>query len=425
LDQDYSKPLPLENKEFSESENLYLDIFNASSQFMYFFYVDSSLILREINNRYIELLKVPRTEIIGNHISEIFPSKLYTSVIEKHIIDALAGKTANRELWIHGEERSIYMSINATGRKDNEGNTVGAVIMGFDMTEQKLAEESLVKSDEFHKEIQSLAKLGGWEVFIESGKINLSDEMFQIFKFNRDDFDGKFSTLINYIHEDDRERLSESRNKALQSGKPYIFDYRIITTQGDTRHLKGHARVIKDENNNPVKFIGASLDVTSEKLTELALIENQKLLKEAQNIANLGFWDFDFMTQRLKWSDEAYEIFQLPPEEYLATTKDYVKRIHSDDMERATKDFENTLRNGEPLDHEYRIVRPDGSIRHIYVRAELKLNARNESEKLFGTILDITDLKQTEYALKRTEALLRRYFDADLIGMAITSADRR
>ncbi|MEB3336976.1 MAG: EAL domain-containing protein, partial [Leptolyngbyaceae bacterium] len=83
------------------------------------------------------------------------------------------------------------------------------------------------------------------------------------------------------------------------------------------------------------------------------------------------------------------------------------QKIHSDDLEAIQRAFEEALHEGKPYEFDYRIVRPDGSIRHVSAKGQPTLDADGKAVRLFGTVLDITDRKQKEEELKRSEAQLR------------------
>jgi diguanylate cyclase (GGDEF)-like protein/PAS domain S-box-containing protein len=102
---------------------------------------------------------------------------------------------------------------------------------------------------------------------------------------------------------------------------------------------------------------------------EEALRESEASLAEAQRIAHVGHWDFDWITNKLYWSDEIYRIFGVTKEEYEGTFKDYFARIHPEDRQLLDKIGEELLEGG-PVPLEHRIVRPDGEVRVVQLRVQ-------------------------------------------------------
>ena len=111
---------------------------------------------------------------------------------------------------------------------------------------------------------------------------------------------------------------------------------------------------------------------------EEALRESEASLAEAQRIAHVGHWDFDWTTNELYWSDEIYRIFGVTKEESEGTFKDYFSRIHPEDRELLDKIGEDLLEAG-PVPLEHRIVRPDGEVRFVQLRVQFVFD---ESQKV-------------------------------------------
>ena len=102
---------------------------------------------------------------------------------------------------------------------------------------------------------------------------------------------------------------------------------------------------------------------------EEALRDSEASLAEAQRIAHVGHWDYDWLRNRLRWSDEIYRIFGVTKEESEGTFRDYFARIHPDDRELLDKAGEQLLEGG-PVPLEHRIVRPDGEVRFVQLRVQ-------------------------------------------------------
>jgi len=105
-------------------------------------------------------------------------------------------------------------------------------------------------------------------------------------------------------------------------------------------------------------------------------------------------------------SEEDYRIFGFDPQDGLPTREAVFQRIHPDDRDRWKENFEKSLREKVDSSAEYRIVLPDGTVKHIFTVRHAVLNAAGQLEKWVGTSVDITERKRTEEALRRSEAYL-------------------
>ncbi len=148
-----------------------------------------------------------------------------------------------------------------------------------------------------------------------------------------------------------------------------------------------------------------TLEVRVEERTQELKTKEAKL-QEAQKLAHLGNWEFDLKTDRLAWSEEVFRIFGLDPELPEPTLLEYRKQIYSDDLELWLERVEKIIQLGKPCEFELRILRSDGALRYIFVKAQAIYNAGNVI-KLFGTLQEITERKLAEDALRLSEGQLR------------------
>ncbi len=131
-------------------------------------------------------------------------------------------------------------------------------------------------------------------------------------------------------------------------------------------------------------------------------LEASKLgLAKAQQIANLGNWDWNITNNSIHWSDQVYRIFQINPNTIELTRDAFFNRVHPDDRDELIKSFKVSLDNQAPSNIEYRILLEDGNVRYLHHQAEISLNRDNAPVKLSGTIQDISDRKLAEEKIRR------------------------
>jgi formate hydrogenlyase transcriptional activator len=179
-----------------------------------------------------------------------------------------------------------------------------------------------------------------------------------------------------------------------------IFESEIVNKSGSTIPVEIDASFIKIEDEEYICFYVH--DIIERKRVEQLLRKSESNLAEAQRLAQLGSWEWDIVTNDLFWSDEIYRIFGLAPREFGATYEAFLEAVHPDDREYVIKSVDESLKDtNKPYNIEHRVVRKDGGERIVNERGEVTFNSEGRAIKMVGTVLDITDQKRTEEALRK------------------------
>ena len=164
------------------------------------------------------------------------------------------------------------------------------------------------------------------------------------------------------------------------------------------------AYVDLDEEHEYVLAIAR--DVTEQRKRERELRRNKEFLEKTQEIANIGGWDYDSRSDRLRWTDEVYRIHGLDTE-FDPTVEATLKFYHEDDRQRIRDAFEQLRTAGESYDLELRIVRTDGEVRWVRSQGE-PWYENGEVAGARGTFQDITERKERERELRESKAVLEK-----------------
>lgn len=139
-----------------------------------------------------------------------------------------------------------------------------------------------------------------------------------------------------------------------------------------------------------------------------ALGEIKVSLAEAQHIAHVGSWDLDLVNDSLWMSEELYRIFGIKPDASQMTLGKVLQSFHPGDRESAAASINETITNSNPLDIEYRVLRPDGLQRIVHTRGAVVSSDRGRPMRMVGTVQDVTERREMEETLKAHAEELER-----------------
>ena len=155
---------------------------------------------------------------------------------------------------------------------------------------------------------------------------------------------------------------------------------------------------VHDEGGRLTNFVGVQNDVTGRRRIEEALKGSEDRLRLAVEATGLGTWDFDPVTQELRWDERCRAMFGLPPEAGV----DYgvfLAGLHPDDRERVDEEVRRALdpEGGGEYDVEYRTVGlRDGIERWVSARGQAYFDETGRAVRFIGTVLDVTERKRAE-----------------------------
>ncbi len=158
-------------------------------------------------------------------------------------------------------------------------------------------------------------------------------------------------------------------------------------------------------------------DISQRQRFEDVLKEKESSLRAAQAMAHLGNWNWDIRTGAEDWSDEQFRIFGYEPQAITPSYDAFINAVHADDRDRVLTAVNAALNLDHPYDTECRIVRPDGDVRVVHCRGEVFRDDTGRPLRLAGTILDVTEQKRAEEALRESERVHKTLL-SNLSGMA-------
>jgi PAS domain S-box-containing protein len=159
------------------------------------------------------------------------------------------------------------------------------------------------------------------------------------------------------------------------------------------------------------------VDVSELLRTEHALKEANKRWSIAADAAGLGIWEYDVKTKTSTWDDRIYRLFGLAVQPRDETGELWQKIVHPEDIGRLEREMQQAINGDREHDSEFRILRPDGSVRHVKTHARVERDDLGQALRMVGVNYDITDLKKKDEALRESENRYKSIYNSMHIGI--------
>jgi PAS domain S-box-containing protein len=450
----------LENSRVEEalrkSEERYRTLYESSVDGIIF--ADMKGQILDVNQAYVDMFGYSKDELRRFTRQQLTPRKWHNieaDIVKNQILVRGYSDEYEKE-YIRKDGTVFPISIRVWLIKNEQGQPVEMWGIARDITKQKRAEEELRKSEERYRafviattQVVWTTNAGG-EVVVDMPSwrehTGQSEEAIKGWGW------------IEAVHPDDRERAAQMWKKAVETKSPLENEFRVRKYDGSYRLFFARGIPVFEADGSIREWVGTCTDITERKRGEAELKKHREHLAElveertaklqranealeaeiterkraeeklrnseeqfrqlAENIREV-FFIAEPEPTRITYLSPAYEeIWGRPRQEAYARPDAWIDAVHPDDREQAISLFTRSSQ-GEQARAEYRVVRPDGSVRHIKARAFPVRDAAGKFCRLVGIAEDVTERKSAEAQLRLQSAAL----EAAALGIVITDPE--
>jgi PAS domain S-box-containing protein len=211
------------------------------------------------------------------------------------------------------------------------------------------------------------------------------------------------------------------RKQQIMQDNGYIkFDTKHYTKEGKVLDVTVLATTIKIDDE---EFIFATFrDITKLKENEESLQKTLNQLSQAQKIAKLGVWEYDMVADKLEWSDEIYNIFELDKDSYNPTYQSFLEIIAPQDREKVNSAYQNAIKEKKPYNVSHQVVLASGKIKYVQEQSDIEYDKNGNPIKAIGTVYDITHIEELSQKINTERQRYKKLMELSAEGIFIMSA---
>ncbi len=361
-----------------------------------------------VNDKFCEMFQYSRSEVLGqNH--HIFKSDYHPPEFYQHLWSTItSGKVWRGEIKNLAKDGTYYWSDSTiVPLLDSQGHPQEYLAIKTDITDRKLVEQELRSSQERLAKAQTIAHLGNWDWNIETNTWSWSDEIYRIFGLEPQQLEASYEAFLARVHPDDRQLVKEANQKALAQEENYSIDRRIVRPDGEVRVVHEEADVMFNDQGRAVRMLGTIQDITERQKAEVALRDSELLYRTLFEAAGDAIFLLDG-DRLIDCNNKALEIYGCTREQMIGMTLVAISpEFQPDGQNSRTKAQEKIAAalGGQPQFFEWKSRRFDGKV--FDVEVNLKALPWSGHTYLLAISRDISDRKQTQEALKASEARLQ------------------
>jgi len=249
------------------------------------------------------------------------------------------------------------------------------------------------------KETGEMAKVGGWEIDLDTQKVYWTDTTIKIHEVS-DDYTPDLSTAIDFYPKGARHKIEKAVERAIEKGEKYSLELPFITAKGKNLWVATQGNP-KMENGKCVQLKGTIQDITQRKKAERELKKKTAILKRTEQIAHVGSWNWEIATDKVTWSEELFHIFRRNPKLGAVSYAEHPGVYSADSMKMLDEAVRKCIETGESYELDVEIMRGDGKTAFCTTQGFARKNDSGKVIQIYGSFQDITERKKKEEHLKQ------------------------
>ena len=317
--------------------------------------------------------------------------QLRAGVIDQYSLEKRYVRKDGAPLWGH---------LNVSLLKEGDGGPPLVFAFVEEITERRLAEQELARSNERFRLAVEAGKSVGWEWDIKSGRDSWFGDLQTMFGIPSDMFVGRVGDFYGYVHPEDRQMVAKAVSDARQSRKPYAAEFRVVRLDGTVRWVSATGQFYYDSNGDAERMFGLAADITERKLAEERLREYEKAVEGSEEMIAVVDREYRYLIANRKFLG----LRNMTKEQVLGRSAPEV--LSKGVFEAVVKEKLDECFRGRVVRYEMKYTYPELGERDVYV-SYFPIEGVAGVDRAACIFQDITERKRTEEALRKSEERFR------------------
>ena len=378
---------------------------------------------RQVNHAYEVAHGLSQKEIVGMHIMTLLGEEVFQKIVKPHFDRALAGEAVSYESWFNLQALGQrFMAVTYAPLRERNNTIESIVVTARDLTDRKLADEALMKSEAQRQLAMGAAKVGTWTWDITTNEMIWSQNVEEIFGLFHGAFAGTYQAYLDLIHPSDQSAVNEAVLKTVNQNAPYDIEHRIIWPDASTHWVSCRGNIIRNQSGKPFWFAGTVVDITERRQAQDALEKEQQFISTILDTAGALVVVLDPEWRIVR--------FNRACESLTGRTIDEMRGKSFIDLSVASGEDAQEVKNlllsykGRQFPKSFESAWIDQSRQLHWIRWSNTVvpDQDGKTENLIATGIDITNRKRAERALSREQKFISAVLDT--AGALVVVLDR-
>ncbi|HEY1944969.1 MAG TPA: PAS domain-containing protein [Roseiarcus sp.] len=363
-----------------------------------------------VNKRVLEYLGAPLGEILGwGWMERVHPDDVAFKV-KTWLQNLESGNPHEAACRFRGSDgRYRWFAVRAEPLRAGDGRVLSWYGVLIDIDDQRRAEEALRESEYKLRQIIDTVPGFLWSMGPDGEPTHVSQRHLDYSGMRFEDF--QHGDWEPFIHPDDFPKTAKAYYHAIQTGTSYQGVMRLRRADGQFRWHDARCEPLRDRQGRIIQWYGLSVDIDEAKKAEDRLRRSEAYLAQAQSLSHSGVSAYN-ETTILYGSEETYRIWGFDPAQGVPSREAVFQRIHPADRDRMNVEVQCALAEKRGYSIGYRIVLPDGTVKHIESIGQPVFSVSGELVEIVTTQVDVTERKCADEALRESEAKFRDYAES-------------